>query len=458
MSVNGNARSFDGREVRGEGGPVLNAIWVGLVLIAVVVAAFTGRMDAVSKSAIDATKDAIQLIIGLTGGMILFLGLVKVASEGGMLRWLVRGLQPVLRRLFPHVPAEHPAMHAMIMNLAANMLGLGNAATPFGLKAMVELDRLNPHRGSATNAMALFLAINATAFHLMPPTGTVFIRAAAGSAAPFAIWIPTVLATLASTLTAVTVCLLLQNRSLFRPRPPADVAPQRDLAGELPEAKLPGLDAPAAPAGPWRIALVLAVVLALMWGLVEQWAERAPEVGTWPFLRDTVLQHWLLPLLMLFFVVVGLLGRVRVYDVLIEGGKEGLAVASRIAPYLVAILVAVGMFRASGALDMLVGLLDPFTSAVGFPAEALPMALLRPLSGSGAFAVMAEAVQTYGPDSFIGMLVCTLQGSTETTFYVLAVYLGVVGVRDSRHILWACLAGDLAGFAAATAACHAFFG
>src|SRR3990172_6018619 len=188
---------------------MLNAIWVGLVVLAVVVAAFTGRMEAVSQGAVEAWKEAINLVIKLTGGMILFLGLVKVASEGGLLRWVVRGLRPILRRLFPEVPAEHPAMHAMIMNLAANMLGLGNAATPFGLKAMVELDRLNPHRGSATNAMALSLAINATSITVMPPTGTVMIRAAAGSSAPFSIWIPTLIATTASTLTAVVVCLLV---------------------------------------------------------------------------------------------------------------------------------------------------------------------------------------------------------------------------------------------------------
>src|SRR5262245_43778102 len=437
---------------------MLNAIWVGLVVLAVIVAAFTGHMEAVSHEAFEATKTAIQTLIGLTGGMILFLGLVKVASEGGLLRWIVQGLRPILRRLFPDVPAEHPAMQAMIMNLAANMLGLGNAATPFGLKAMVELDRLNPLRGSATNAMALFLAINATAFHLMPPTGTVFVRVAAGSQAPFAIWVPTILATLASTLTAVAMCLLVQHWPYFRPRPPADVEPAPPAPTDLPDATLPGLDAPAEKGSPWRSAFVGGVVLLVFWGLVRQWAEHAPTVGTWPFLRDTVLQHWLLPLLILAFVAIGILGRVRVYDVLIDGSKEGLAVAARIAPYLVAILVAVAMFRASGALEMLVNALDPFTSAVGFPAEALPMALLRPLSGSGAFAVMAEAVKTYGPDSFVGMLICTLQGSTETTFYVLAVYLGVVGVRDSRHILWACLAGDLAGYAAATAACHLFFG
>jgi spore maturation protein SpmA len=440
----------------GQGGPLLNAIWVGLVVVAVLVAAFTGRMEAVSQGAIEATKESITFLLGLVGGMILFLGLVKVASEGGLLRAFVRLLHPVLRRLFPDVPADHPAMQAIVMNFAANMLGLGNAATPFGLKAMVELDRLNPHRGSATNAMALFLSINATSITLMPPTGTVFARAAAGSEAPFVIWIPTLIATTASTLTAVLVCLALQNRRWFRPRPPASVAPAAEA--DLPEAKLPGLDGAAAPAGPWRTAFVLAVLGLLLCGLGLQWAEHAPASGTWPFLRDQVLRHWLLPILMLGFVSIGVLGRVRVYDVLIEGGKEGLGVVARITPYVVVILVAARMFRDSGALDLVIGAVDPLTSALGFPAEALPMAILRPLSGSGAFAVMMEALTAYGPDSFVGLLVSTLQGSTETTFYVLAVYLGVIGVRDSRHIVFACLAGDLAGYAAATAACHAFFG
>jgi len=183
-----------------------------------------------------------------------------------------------------------------------------------------------------------------------------------------------------------------------------------------------------------------------------------PEVGLWPFLRDEIAKYWLLPLLVSALVLVGLVGRVPVYDVLVEGGKEGLQVAVRIAPYLVAILVAVGMFRASGALSLLVSAIDPLTSRLGVPAEALPMALLRPLSGSGSFGVMAEILETHGPDSFVGMLSSTLMGSTETTFYVLAVYLGAVGVRDARHILPACLAGDLAGFAGAVAACHLFFG
>jgi spore maturation protein SpmB len=392
--------------------------------------------------------------------MILFLGLVRIASEGGLMRVVVRVLRPILRRGFPQVPENHPAMHAMIMNLAANVLGLGNAATPFGLKAMVELDRLNPHRGVATDAMALFLAINATSVTLFPPTGTVVLRAATGSAAPFAIWVPTLIATVCSTAAAVAVCLALARLRRYRARPLADPPPADPAIDEasLPEARLPGVDEPRAPLAPWQWAVLLGFGAALVIALGLELAAEAPETGVWPFLRDEFVRYWLLPLLIAALVLVGVAGRVRVYDALIEGGKEGLQVAVRIAPYLVAILVAIGMFRASGALEMLVGALDPLTSRLGVPAEALPMALMRPLSGSGAFAVLAETLETHGPDSFVGNLASTLMGSTETTFYVMAVYLGAVRVRESRHILPACLIGDLAGFAAAVAACHLFFG
>ena len=440
---------------------MLNWIWLGLVLAGVAVAGFEGRMQAVSDASLDAAKQAIDLVIGLTGGMILFLGLVRIASEGGLMRVVVRVLRPILRRAFPQVPEDHPAMHAMIMNLAANVLGLGNAATPFGLKAMVELDRLNPHRGVATNAMALFLVINATSVTLFPPTGTVVLRAAAGSAAPFAIWVPTIIATVCSTATGVVTCLLLARLARYRarplPDPPTDAEPAVDEAS-LPEARLPGLDSPRAPLAAWQWAVLLGFGAAIALALGLEIAEQAPEVGVWAFVRDEFVRYWLLPLLIAALVLVGVAGGVRVYDALIEGGKEGLQVAVRIAPYLVAILVAIAMFRASGALDMLVGALDPLTSRLGFPAEALPMALMRPLSGSGAFAVLAETLETHGPDSFVGNFASTLMGSTETTFYVLAVYLGAVRVRESRHILPACLMGDLAGFVGAATACHLFFG
>lgn len=438
---------------------MLNWVWLGLVLLSVATAAFTGRMEAVSNASLDSAKRAIELVIGLTGGMVLFLGLVKVASDGGLLRVFVRMLRPILRRLFPEVPEDHPAMGAMIMNFAANMLGLGNAATPFGIKAMVELDRLNPHPGVATNAMALFLAINTSSIVLFPPTGTVMVRLATDSAAPFAIWLPTLIASASATLVAVTTCLLLVRLPFFRARPLAD-PPARDaeLPSELPDTRLPGVEDARAPIAAWQWLVIVGFAAALAIGLGLRIAERVPEMGLWPFFREEVGKYWLLPLLIAGLVLIGFAGRVRVYDALVEGGREGLFVAVRIAPFLVAIFVAIGMFRESGALGLLVAGLEPMTSLVGVPAEALPMALLRPLSGSGAFGVMAEILETHGPDSFVGMLTSTLMGSTETTFYVLAVYLGAVRVRESRHILPACLAGDVAGFAGAAVACHLFFG
>ncbi len=438
---------------------MLNGIWLFLVLTSVLVAAFTGRMEPLSRAALDQATFAIQFTIKLTGGMVLFLGLVHAASAGGLLRGVVRLLRPLLRRLFPNVPEDHPAMNAIVMNFAANVLGLGNAATPFGIKAMVELDKLNTHRGVATNAMALFLAINTSSIVLLPPTGTVMARLATGSEAPFAIWLPTIFATLCSTLVAVSACLLLARLPYFRARPLPD-PPEGDPAVDveaLPDAELPGLEEPAPP-DPKRRLLVFGFTAILGVALALALRDAAGDEGVVPFLRDEFASYWLLPLLIAVLALIAFAGRVGVYDALIEGGKEGLQVAVRIAPYLVAILVAIGMFRASGALELLVGVLDPFTSAAGVPGEALPMALLRPLSGSGAFGVMAEILEANGPDTFIGMLTSTFQGSTETTFYVLAVYLGAVRVRDSRHILPACLLGDVAGFVGAVAACHFFFG
>ena len=439
---------------------MLNAIWVALVLGAVVVGAFTGRMEEVSNGALQNAKSAVQLVITLVGGMVLFLGLVRVAADGGLLRWVVRGLRPILRRLFPEIPEDHPAMGAMIMNFAANILGLGNAATPFGIKAMVELNRLNTTPGSATNAMALFLAINTSSIVLLPPTGTVMARVEANSAIPFAIWIPTLIATACSTLVAFTTCRLLQGLPVFKARLRDDGEPETpaEEPDDLPEVELPDLDAPREPVGPGRMALLLAMAAAVVAGLVVQVAGREPGTAIWPFFRDQFFSHWTLPLLIAGFVLVGVMGRVRVYDVLVDAGREGLDVAVRIVPFLVAILVAIGMFRGSGALDLIIGALQPLTSAIGVPAEALPMALLRPLSGSGSFGVMAEILQTHGADSFTGLLASTLMGSTETTFYVLAVYLGAARIGDARHILPACLAGDFAGFAGAVVACHLFFG
>jgi len=438
---------------------VLNWIWLGMVLISVVFAAFTGRMEAVSKTSLDTAKRAIELVIGLTGAMIFFLGLVRVASDGGLLRVIIRGLRPLLSRLFPSVPADHPAMTAIVMNFASNILGLGNAATPFGLKAMVELDKLNRHKGVSTNAMALFLAINTSSIVLLPPLGTVAVRVATDSESPFSIWLPTLFATICSTVAAVTACLLLQRLPIFAARPLSgsgeeEAPPEID---ELPDLPAPEEADERPSPGPWRWAILLGFTLAVAIGYGLHAADLLPEVGALGVLQDTV-NSWLLPLLICGFLLIGVVGRVPVYDALVEGGKEGLSVAVRIAPFLVAILVAIEMFRASGALEALIGLIEPVTSAIGVPGEALPMALMRPLSGSGAFGIMTSTLETHGPDSFVGLLSSTLMGSTETTFYVLAIYLGAVRVRDARHILPACLTGDLAGFLGAVAACHFFFG
>jgi spore maturation protein SpmA len=446
------------------GGTVLNWLWLGLILIAVLFGAWTGRMEAVQDAAFASAKSAVNLVISMTGFMIFMLGLMEVAKQGGLLRFIARALAPVLKRLFPDIPPEHPAMGAMVMNMASNVLGLGNAATPFGLKAMEELDGLNRRPGVASDSMVLFLAINTSSITLMMPTGTMVIRDHAGSADPAAIWLPTLIATTCSTIAAISAFYLLRRRKRFAlPTESADadtpieeVAADAPLAAESEEPALADSEA-AAPPSPLRRIVIAGFIAALALGL-------GLEVHTLlssHSLLDTVKiisKDWLVPMLIAALLLVGFAAGVRVYEAMIVGAKEGLGVVVRIIPYLVGILVAVGMFRASGAMDLIIRALDPLTSPLGFPAEALPMALLRPLSGSGALGIRVETLETHGPDSFVGMLVSTLQGSTETTFYVLTLYAGAGRVRELRHALPACLIGDLGGAIGATLACHLFFG
>lgn len=433
---------------------MLNAIWLGLILASVLCAAFTGRMDETKLAAFEGAKSGVSIVIDLVGAMVLFLGLMRVAQDGGLLRAVARALAPLLRRLFPDVPPDSPAMGAMIMNLASNVLGLGNAATPFGLKAMVELGKLNRTPGAASDSMALFLAINATSVSLFP-TGVIAIRAGLGSTMPDAIWGPTVLATIASTVTAVTLCFALRRLPIFAARARDDGAGTATQAADAdaPATVLPERRGPM----PRAAALVIGGFFALLaLALARHLAALPPDAALGAALLD-VLSAWFLPLFIAGLLLIGLAGRVPVYERAVEGGREGLEVAVRIVPFLVMILTALAMLRASGALDLLVGAIDPVTGPLGFPAEALPMALLRPLSGSGAYGVMVELTKTHGPDSFIGILAGALNGSTETTFYVLTLYLGAARVRDARYVLFACLAGDVAGFAVATAACHWLF-
>lgn len=433
----------------------MGPIFLVLVVVAIVAGLFTGHMREVTQASIESAGAGVTLAIGLIGVMTFWLGLVEVLSRAGLLGSLARGLRPLFRRLFPDVPDGHPALAAMTMNIAANMMGLVNAATPFGIAAMRQLDRLNTRKGTSTDAMCLFLAINTSAVAILP-TGVIAARAALGSRDASGIIVTTLLATSLSTLGAILVALVLSRLPFFRKtRPPAPAAvPRQDSL--LDEGVAPSeSEGPAWV--PWRarasLGLAVLAVVGASWGLYHL-AGSETDPGQFRLAASSLA----LPLIILFAVLYGWSREVEVYAAIVEGGKEGFQVAVRIIPYIVAILVAVGMFRASGALDLLIGWLDPVTSRVGMPGEALPMALLRPLSGSGAYAVMAETMKVHGPDSFIGYLVSTMQGSTETTFYVLAVYGGEIGLRRTRHALPACLMGDFFGVAASLAVCRYWLG
>ena len=430
----------------------MNAIFFAIVLIAFLVAAVrqvlwdgsgeAAPMDVLATSMIDSAKGSVELAIGLVGVMALFLGLMKVAEKGGLLVIIAKTVRPLMIRLFPEVPPNHPAMGAIILNISANVLGLGNAATPFGIRAMQELDKLNPQKGTATNAMALFLAINTSSVTILP-TGVIALRAAAGSSDPAGIVPTTLFATICSTAVAIASAKLLQRYFAVKPLPPEE-QPEEE-AEQAPETAVPSMEGASEAYPGWISALVLGMIAAFVPLTVFYGSAIAP---------------WIIPGLMVGLLGFGVAKKVRVYEAFVEGGKEGFQVALRIIPYLVAILVAVGMFRASGALEMLITPLGAVTNLFGLPPEALPMALLRPLSGSGAYGVMASIIEdpAVGPDSYTGYLVSTLQGSTETTFYVLAVYFGAIQVRRIRHALAAGLSADVAGVIAAVLICSLLYG
>jgi spore maturation protein SpmA len=431
---------------------VLNAFFVALILLSVLVAAFTGSMPAVSSSALDAAKKSVELAFGLVGAMSLFMGLMKVAQDGGLLRLIASAASPVMRRLFPEIPKDHPAMSAMILNIASNVLGLGNAATPFGIRAMQELDRLNPVKGTATNAMVLFLAINTAGLAIIP-TSVVALRSASGSKDPAGIVFTTWFASAAATIVAILAAKLLARLPRYRA-----TNPHGALAGTMSAEPAPSIPEEAVRTPPrfgaW-IAAAYAVALGTALGI-----DIGHAVGTkpWGDVLRGVLSFWVIPFLIAGLVLFGWARGARVYESFVEGAKEGFQVALRIIPYLVAILVAVAMFRASGCLDLFVAAVSPLTAPLGLPAEAVPMAILRPLSGSGAFGVMSEILSTRGPDTPLGYLVSTMQGSTDTTFYVLAVYFGAVGIKKTRHAVPAGLLADAAGIAAAVFICHLVWG
>lgn len=399
-------------------------------------------MEMLSRSMVDSATGSVDLALGLVGVMTLFLGLMKVAESGGLLTIVARLIRPLMVRLFPSVPADHPAMGSMILNMSANALGLGNAATPFGIRAMQELDRLNPVKGTATDAMVLFLAINTSNVTLLP-TGVIAIRAAAGSHDPAGILPTTLFATFFSTIIAIFAAKLYGKITFFKRTRPHKICDSEgfnvdEAADVISQETQKGYPL-------WVSGIAMVILISLIPVTV---------------LFGRIISPWIIPGLMLGFLTFGIFRKVPIYEVFVEGAKEGFQVAIRIIPYLVAILVAVGMLRASGAMDQMVNFLGTWTGKIGMPADALPMAILRPLSGSGAYGVMASIINDpgIGPDSYTGYLVSTLQGSTETTFYVLAVYFGAVQIKRIRHALVAALTADVAGIIAAMAVCSFLYG
>lgn len=409
---------------------VLNYILIAFFLVAFVIALvrliFMGDTEvfpAIMNSTFDTSKTAFEISLGLTGVLSLWLGIMKIGEKGGVVNVVARVLSPVFTRLFPDIPKGHPVTGSIFMNVAANMLGLDNAATPLGLKAMEQLQELNPKKDTATNPMIMFLVLNTSGLTLIPVSIMVY-RAQMGAAQPTDIFVPILLATFFSTLAGIIVTSLYQRINLI------NRTMLLTLGG------------------------MCAVVAAIIWGFSQMDKSQMNVVST-------SVANILLMTIIVVFILAGMRHRINVYDAFIEGAKDGFTTAVRIIPYLVAILVGIGVFRASGAMDMLIDGIKWIVSTLGGNTDfvgALPTALMKPLSGSGARGMMVDAMTTYGADSFVGRLSCIFQGSTDTTFYILAVYFGSVGVRYTRHAVACGLLADLAGVVAAIAICYMFFG
>ena len=397
------------------------------------------KLKDVTNSALDYASTAVTIALGLIGIMALWLGVMKVAEEAGLIAIIARALKPVTKKLFPDVPSDHPAMGSMIMNMSANMLGLGNAATPFGLKAMEELDQLNPNKGVATNAMCTFLAINTAGMTLIPATA-IAVRAAAGSTEPAIIIGTSLFGSFCATVAGITAAKTLEKFPI--------------KSGQFSN---------------WLKSnskgFLIFFSLIILIGIIIYSGLGKIIGSTFSFLSPELFKDIIqvfstiaIPLLIVVFIGYGVIKKVKVYEKFVEGAKEGFNIAVRIIPYLVAMLVAIGIFRAGGAMQWLIYILHPITNLIGMPAEAMPMALMRPLSGSGSLGVMAEIISVHGPDSFIGILTSTFYGSSETTFYVLAVYFGAVNIRNIRHSLAAGLIADIAGVLGAVFIVRMLFG
>lgn len=409
---------------------VLNYIWVAFFLVAFAIAVcrlvFMGDVEvfpAIMTSTFDTARTAFEISIGLTGVLSLWMGIMKIGERGGLVAALARLLSPVLCKIFPDIPKGHPAMGTMFMNFSANLLGLDNAATPMGLKAMQELQEINPQRDVASNPMIMFLVLNTSGLTLIP-VSVLLYRAQLGAANPTDVFIPILIATTVSTVVGLIVTSIYQRINLFN----------RTMLLFL-------------------LSICLLVAFGI-WGMMQLSQVQIEIVST-------SLANIILFSVIILFILAGVRARINVYDAFIEGAKDGFSTAVRIIPYLVAILVAVGVFRASGGMDVIMGAVAWCAESVGVGSDfvgALPTAIMKPLSGSGARGMMIDAMTTYGADSFAGRLACLFQGATDTTFYILAVYFGSVGIRKTRHAVACGLMADAAGIIAAIVIGYIFFG
>ena len=409
---------------------VLNYIWIVFFLVAFVVALvrliFMGDVEvfpAIMNSTFSSAKTAFEISLGLTGVLSLWLGIMRIGEKGGVVNVVARWLAPVFSKIFPDIPKGHPVTGTIFMNFAANMLGLDNAATPMGLKAMEQLQELNTKKDTATNPMIMFLVLNTSGLTLVPISVMVY-RAQMGAAQPTDVFVPILLATFFSTIVGLIVTCLYQRINLFN----------RTLMLFL--------------------GALCTLVALIIWGFSAMPREQMDMVSS------TFANVFLFSIIT-SFIIAGMRKKINVYDTFIEGAKEGFETAVRIIPYLVAILVAIGVFRASGAMDFLIDGIAWCVAALGGDTEfvgALPTALMKPLSGSGARGLMVDAMTTYGADSFVGRLACLFQGATDTTFYILTVYFGSVGIRKTRHAVTCGLLADLAGILSAIFICYLFFG
>ncbi len=407
----------------------LNYIWISFIIIAIITSAISAILGdsapiaAVMNSMFDSAKMGFEISIGLTGVLSLWLGIMKIAEKGGVTEYLARAVSPFFRLIFPDIPKGHPAMGTIFMNLSANMLGLDNAATPLGLKAMEELQSINSKKDTASNAMIMFLVLNTSGLTIIPITVMTY-RAQFGAANPSDVFLPILMATYFSSLIGLIAVAIVQKINLFK----------KEII--------------------LTIGGLTAIIIALLIGLSKVTPEQLNSISN-------LVTYSMLLSIVGAFVLCGAFKKINVYEAFIEGAKEGFKIAIDIIPYLIAILIAIGMFRASGGMDLLLGGLATIVEWSGMDSrfvDAMPTAIMKPLSGSGARGMMLDAMATHGADSFAGKLSCTLQGATDTTFYILALYFGSVKITKMRHALPCGLIADAAGILAAILIAYLFFG